>query len=104
MGNIEREEFLNARQLYLQSQKHSEKEKSSIEMQIRKVHKAETSLRRLILQWLKYDKSEGLRLDKEIISTFVKRIVIYSNNRIEITWRYADEFQEILTYVREETP
>ncbi len=104
MGDIEREEFFNARRLYLQSQKYTEKEKSTIERQIKKIHKAEASLRRLVLQWLKYDINETLRLDKEIVTIFVKRIDIYSNNRIEITWRYTDEFEEILAYVKEETP
>ncbi len=42
----------------------------------------------------KYEKPEGLT--EEFINEMVEKITVYEDNRIEIVWRYGDEFEKWL--------
>ena len=41
----------------------------------------------------KYEKLEGLT--EEFIDEMVEKITVYEDNRIEIVWRYGDEFENL---------
>lgn len=34
------------------------------------------------------------RLNKKIVDTFVEEMVVYAKDRVEIKWKFGDEFQE----------
>ena len=37
----------------------------------------------------------GQPLNKEIVDAFVAKIVVYDRERVEIKWKFRDEFREL---------
>ncbi len=43
------------------------------------------------------DTAEPLQYSNELVTALVKHVVVYSENRIEVVWRYADEIETFLS-------
>ena len=50
-------------------------------------------------QWLKDMKEYRniTSLDRKIVSSLIEKVVVYSKDRIEIIFRYADEMESVIT-------
>lgn len=98
LGSMKEEDFQKFREHYINEMDYIQCAFSQIEEKRKENHRQELSLKKLIKEWLQFNRIT--RLDSRMIQIFIKRIDIYSEKRIEITFCYADEFASLQEYVK----
>ena len=98
LGSMKEQDFQKFREHYINEMDYIQCAFLQIEEKRKENHRQELSLKKLIKEWLQFNRIT--RLDSRMIQIFIKRIDIYSEKRIEITFCYADEFASLQEYVK----
>ncbi|MBS6196139.1 MAG: recombinase family protein [Clostridiales bacterium] len=97
-GEIGEKEFQEFRKQYLEKKKQIKLGKKNLEQKKTDMTHMECALKRMATEWLRYDGFS--KLDENVIESFVNRVEIYADNRVEIIFHFADEFLKLGKYTR----
>jgi len=98
-GLLSEKDYLYAKEKYLKQAAEEEQRLSELQEMQRRYEtgcKAESRLDSLVRQYRDFDS-----LTEDIIHSFICKVLVYSDERLEIVFRFEDEFKELKEVVKE---
>jgi len=98
-GELTSDSFQKFRSSYVERERLCQKQLNQLEMEEKKLKKAESSMKRKFQEWLEFD---GInKLTEDMVLCCIERVEVFQDKRIEIRFRYQDCFVMLEKWVGE---
>lgn len=91
VNELSADDFQNFRFIYLQDIKRLKKQMGELNKKEEKIKRCRSKLKKMLSEWMRYCSETALT--EGMVESFVERIDVFRNNRVEIVLKYQDCFQ-----------